>query len=116
MRDRLFTMRITDSERQQWIALAAASGLTLADLVRNKLQTELVGRQPIRRQKTRVVPDTALLLAVARCGNNLNQLARWANRYKPAANALHAIAALVAIERQLSAALDAISKKPESEA
>ncbi|MYH21652.1 MAG: MobC family plasmid mobilization relaxosome protein, partial [Acidobacteria bacterium] len=38
---------------------------------------------------------------VARIGNNLNQLARWANTHRSAARAVTVIANLVAFERLL---------------
>ena len=40
---------------------------------------------------------------IARIGNNLNQLARWANTHKPAAEAIAVIAHLVSVERSLLA-------------
>ena len=38
---------------------------------------------------------------IARIGNNLNQLARWANTHKTAAEAVAVIANLVSFERSL---------------
>ena len=38
---------------------------------------------------------------VGRIGNNLNQLARWANRHASAVEAVEVIANLVAFEREL---------------
>ncbi len=40
---------------------------------------------------------------VSRIGNNLNQIARWANIHKGAAEAVEIVARLVAIERALQA-------------
>ena len=40
---------------------------------------------------------------IAHIGNNLNQLARWANTHKTAAEAVAAIANLVSFERSLLA-------------
>ena len=40
---------------------------------------------------------------IARIGNNLNQLARWANTHKAAAEAVEVVAQLAAIERELAA-------------
>jgi hypothetical protein len=44
-----------------------------------------------------------LLRQLAAIGNNLNQLARWANREKSAANALPVVARLIEIDRELAA-------------
>ena len=41
-------------------------------------------------------------MQVARIGNNLNQLARWANTYAERAEAVEVIAHLVAIERAVA--------------
>ena len=38
---------------------------------------------------------------MARIGNNLNQIARWANTHKEAAEAAEVIAHLAAIEREI---------------
>lgn len=114
MKNRLFTMRVSDEERQQLKALAAASGddgMSLADLIRQCLQTATVGRRPPRQQRTEVVASPLIVLAVSKCGSNLNQLARHANRFQSAANAVQIIAALIAIERQLSAALEDARQK-----
>ncbi|MBC7201820.1 MAG: plasmid mobilization relaxosome protein MobC [Pseudomonas balearica] len=46
--------------------------------------------------------DPALLAALARAGNNLNQIGRWANTYKSNADAVQVLAALVGIEQILS--------------
>ncbi len=48
--------------------------------------------QAIERERTR---------QVVRIGNNLNQLARWANTHKTAAEAVTVIAHLVSFERSL---------------
>ena len=40
---------------------------------------------------------------VARVGNNLNQIARWANTHKGAVEAVEIVARLVSIERALRA-------------
>ncbi|MDE0527716.1 MAG: plasmid mobilization relaxosome protein MobC [Truepera sp.] len=40
---------------------------------------------------------------IARIGNNLNQIARWANTHKAAVEAVEVVAHLVAIERAVAA-------------
>ena len=40
---------------------------------------------------------------VSRIGNNLNQIARWANTHKGAVEAVEVIAHLIAVKRALSA-------------
>lgn len=98
-RDKLLTIKISSGERSAWQQQAAAVGLTLSDFVRNRMSSPIVCRAP-RRQVA--VADPALLAAIARAGNNLNQIARWSNTYKSSADAAQVLIALAAIERQLS--------------
>lgn len=94
-------VKATPAEHTQWQALAAAQGLTLADLIRQSLDARLVGRDPVRRRAARRA-DPELLAALGRIGSNLNQIARWANTYKGKAEAVQVLAALVSIEQILS--------------
>ncbi|WP_278473456.1 MobC family plasmid mobilization relaxosome protein [Stutzerimonas balearica] len=95
-------VKATPDEHKQWQALAAAQGLTLADLIRQSLAASTVGRTPRRRRMKAPEADPALLAALARAGNNLNQIGRWANTYKSNADAVQVLAALVGIEQILS--------------
>ncbi len=90
-------VRASEAERAKWHAKARSAGLTLSDLVRRSLgrsHTWTVPHAEVERERTR---------EVARVGNNLNQIARWANTHKGAAEAVEVVARLVAIERSLSA-------------
>ncbi len=89
-------VRASDSERAEWHAKACSAGLTLSDLVRRSLgrvHTWTVPHAEVERERTR---------ELARVGNNLNQIARWANTYKGTAEAVDVIVRLVAIERAVS--------------
>ena len=55
------------------------------------------------RRRRRTPTDPALLRELAKVGNNLNQLARWANRNKDGVPAVAVTARLVEIERELTA-------------
>jgi hypothetical protein len=46
--------------------------------------------------------DPEMIRELGRIGNNLNQVARWANYYKADADAEQVLAVLLAIERDLS--------------
>ncbi|MCY3678365.1 MAG: MobC family plasmid mobilization relaxosome protein [Gemmatimonadetes bacterium] len=90
-------VRASDAERAEWHAKARSAGLTLSDLVRRSLdraRTWTVPHAEVERERTR---------EAARIGNNLNQIARWANTHKGAAEAVEVLARLVAIERALTA-------------
>ena len=102
MRAKWVHVKVTDDERAGWQAQAEAAGLTLADLIRQRLgEARPVGRDPIRRRASRRA-DPELLAALGRIGSNLNQIARWANTYKGKAEAVQVLAALVGIEQILS--------------
>ena len=90
-------VRASEAERAEWHAKARSAGLTLSDLVRRSLgrvHTWTVPHAEVERERTR---------EVARIGNNLNQIARWANTRKGAVEAVEVIVHLIAIERALAA-------------
>ncbi len=91
-------LRTTPEQRALWQAKAAANGITFSEMARQSLDGV-----PLRRRKPlpRVEPD--LLRQLARLGNNLNQLARWANRDRQRAEAALIVGQLIAIERELTA-------------
>lgn len=111
-KERVLTIRTTPDELKKWQALADSSGVTLSDLIRQHLNSDLVGRQPVRQPRTRTVENRALIAIISRTGSLTNQIARWCNTYKSRADAVQVIAALITIERQLSAALDDARAKP----
>lgn len=81
----LVNIRVTPGEATRWTAAAAAAGLSRSDWVRLRVAgpDEVTGRPAPRRRalgRSRDVrTDPALVAQLARIGNNLNQLARWAN-------------------------------------
>ena len=98
-------IRTTPEEKQRWQAIAENKGVSLSELVRFALGGQRLRK---RREPPRVDPD--LLRELARMGNNLNQLARAANRRGPVpATAL--LVRLIEIDRELSA-LRAAHERP----
>lgn len=89
-------LRTTPEQRAAWYAKAEAKGVTFSDLARQTLDGATVRR---RAQLRRV--DPALLRQLARIGNNLNQLARWANRDQRYADTTRIMGQLIAMEREL---------------
>jgi len=101
-------VRATEAERAEWHAKARSAGLTLSDLVRRsigRVRTWTVAHAEVERERTR---------ELARLGNNLNQIARWANTHKEAIEAVEVIAHLCSIDRALTA-LDP-AESPEADA
>lgn len=89
-------VRASSAERTRWQELAAARGVSLSDLIRSRLDGT---RLRSRREPPPVAPD--LLRELARIGNNLNQLARAANRHEPV-TATALLARLIEIDRELA--------------
>ena len=94
---RWFKLRASAPERARWQALAAGRGVSLSELIRASLSGL---RLRTRREPPPVAPE--LLRELARIGNNLNQLARAANRHEPV-TATALLARLIAIDRELGA-------------
>ena len=75
----------------------APQAWTLSDPVRRsvgRVHTWTVAHADVERERTR---------EVARIGNNVNQIARWANTHTGAVEAVEVIGHLIAIERSLAA-------------
>jgi len=90
-------VRASEAERAEWHAKARSAGLTLSDLVRRavgRTHTWTVPHAEVERERTQ---------QVARVGNNLNQIARWANAHKEGIEAVEVIGHLIAIKREMAA-------------
>ncbi len=90
-------VRVSPAELADWRAKSAAVGVPLSDLLRQAMartRTWTAAAAAIERERTR---------QVARIGNNLNQLARWANTHASEIEAVEVVARLVAVERSLLA-------------
>jgi len=75
-------VRVSDAEKQEWLTLADAAGLSVSDLIRAAMQQPII-RAPVPKRNRRPAPavDPQLLRNLANAGNNLNQLARAVNMY-----------------------------------
>jgi hypothetical protein len=100
-RDKWIHVKVSEQERERWQALAEENELTVADLMRKSVGLQVLGMEPKRKSRPVRRTDPALIRQLARIGNNLNQIARWANTYKSDAEAEAVIQALLSIERLL---------------
>ena len=98
-------LRVTPEEKAHWQAIAASRGVSLSELIRVTLSGQ---RLRSRRGAPRVDPD--LVRELARIGNNLNQLARAANRCSPV-ETVSLLVRLIEIDREL-AVLRATHERP----
>jgi len=104
-RTKPIAVRLTDEEKLDWDLKAHAAGLSISELVRqamNRVRISHVGDRAVQIERTR---------QIAKIGNNLNQIARWVNRYKTTADTVEVVTHLIAIEQAL-AALSDIKQKP----
>ena len=69
-----------------------------------------------RRDRVRAAIERDRTLQLARIGSNLNQVARWANTHKRAAEAARVIAALVSLQRDLAALSPPLRKERRRDA
>lgn len=79
-RRKFVKIRTTDDERDAWQKLAEDAGLSLADLIRQRLdQPVLQNPKSEKIQRFTVEADPHLIIQLSRVGNNINQLARAVN-------------------------------------
>ena len=105
-RNKFVHVKVSDIEREAWQKMAESHGVTLADLIRQRLgEAQEVGREPKRRKRLTKSEDPELIRHLARVGNNLNQIAGWVNTHKKTADAVSVIAHLITIQRSVLAFL-----------
>lgn len=86
-------VRLLPEERDAMRLNAGVHGLSMSDYIRQTCLGIRLRRTPEEKRRLR---------ELARIGANLNQLAKWANTYKRAAEALEVLTALAAIERTIT--------------
>ena len=107
-RTAVVTARVSAAESADWRAKAAAAGVPLSALIRRAMartRTWTARAAEVERERTG---------QIARIGNNLNQIARWANAHKTAAQAVEVIAHLITVERALAALARVGSSDPDA--
>ena len=89
--------RVTRAEHAAWKEKAAAAGVSPSALLRMAMARTQTWTAPA------LAADLERSRQIARAGNNLNQLARWANTHPSAIEAVRVIDRLRAVERALRA-------------
>jgi two-component sensor histidine kinase len=97
------TIRVSPEEKLQWQEKAALSQVTLSSLIRQALSTS----RPSQKADRSLIREQ--IHQIKRIGNNLNQIAKWANTYKETAEAIEVIQAL----KQIQESLDQLSLTPD---
>lgn len=106
------TLRLPPEQLAKWKVVAKEQDMSVADWVRTNVDPTMhityrrtPQKRPMRLQEASPA-DPALIAKIAMMGNNMNQLARWANRFKSTADAAQILLALTAIEQQLGVLLE----------
>ena len=81
-RTHFIKVRVTDSELAQIKNNASEAKLTVSDLLRKSTLDFTLRKTSVNREKIR---------HLARIGSNINQIARWVNKYKLRAQAIEVI-------------------------
>jgi hypothetical protein len=85
-------IRLHPEERSLLHLNAGLQGMTVSDYIRQTCLGVRLRKTPEEKKR---------LHELARIGANINQLARWANTYKRAVEALEVLTALTGIERRI---------------
>lgn len=102
-RSALVQVRVRPAELAVWRSKAASANVPLSVLVRQAMaRTGAWTPSPADAERERAHEvERGRTREIARIGNNLNQVARWANEYKGSAAAGEVLVRLVAIEQAL---------------
>lgn len=99
-------LRVYPEERDILRFNAALHGMSMSDYIRRTCLGVRLRKTPEEKRRLR---------ELARIGANINQLARWVNTYKRAAEAVEVLAALVGIERRIAEFASCASTEEEPE-
>ena len=100
-------VRVFPEERDILRLNAGLYGMSMSDYIRQTCLGVRLRKTPEEKRRLR---------ELARIGANINQLARWANTYKRAAEAVEVLAALADIERRIAEFVSCASAEDEPEA
>ena len=109
---KMLSFRLPEDVANSWTEAAKKSEMSLTDFIRSQVKVDGVDSLAPRRKtpvpKVRYTKvDPAIVRELAKIGNNLNQLSRWANTYKTGADAVQVLQVLAGIEHEIKAAMDA---------
>lgn len=107
VRNAAVILRVYPEERDILRCNAGLHGMSMSDYIRQTCLGVRLRKTPEEKRQLR---------ELARIGANINQLARWANTYKRAAEAVEVLTALVDIERRIAEFASCASTADEPEA
>lgn len=95
MKNKWVHVKCSENEHLEMKAKAEAAGMPLSDLIRRSLERTNVWTARDRNAVYELCKE------LSRIGNNLNQVAKWANTEKGALEAVQIISALQKIEEEI---------------
>lgn len=95
---KMFSMKVSPAELEEWRTLAKDHDIPLAELIRIRLADTQPAEQPATIRRPPPAVDPNLIFQVAAIGNNLNQIARRCN----SGDRFEVLAELASIERDLA--------------
>jgi hypothetical protein len=98
-------IRLHSEEKELLRLNAGIQGLSVSDYIRRNCLSFRLRKSPMEKERLR---------QLARIGVNLNQIARWANTYKRAVEAVEILTALTSLEREIGAFMAAEKTEDES--
>jgi hypothetical protein len=87
-------IRLHSEEKELLRLNAGIQGLSVSDYIRQNCLSFRLRKSPTEKERLR---------QLARIGANINQLAKWANTYKRAVEAVEILTALASLEREIGA-------------
>lgn len=90
-------LRLSNNKRAEWKQKAANLNMTMTDFI--IAAVDKIEMKPRKRSHV----DPLFLQEIARIGNNINQIARYANSLRELADATKILSVLIAIENDLAA-------------
>ena len=112
----LVQARVSPEDLATWRSKAASAGISSSALLRQAMAHTGVWTptsDDVERKRAREV-ERERTREIARLGNNLNQIARWANTHAETAEAGEVIAHLVAIERAIARLARFSDERPDA--
>ena len=103
-RTHFIKVRVTDYELAQIKEKATEAKLTVSDLLRKSTLDFTLRKTPANREKIR---------HLARIGSNINQIARWVNKYKLRAQAIEVILWLNRLQNEIHHFAESTNNNPE---
>jgi len=104
-------IRIADDKKEEWLVKCNVGGVSLTELIHQSVE----GVKVITPKRKPIGVDPSFLRQLASIGNNLNQIARFANRHKAGADSITIVKHLLSISRELKALRQSVEARTDAD-